>query len=304
MASSSARGISLDAGRRLMESLVLRPARAGDREGMLRITKGVWGGTDYVPYRWQRWLEDACGYLCVATLNGEVVGLHHTSVQSDGSAWLEGIRVDETLRGRGIGAAMLRNGLGWARIAGCSIARLSTSNENESSMQIARKAGLHEVGRYDVLSGPPADPAERGVQVRLAHAGDLEMLGGLLLNRHPHENLPRFYTKGWTAYRLDAKRLHLLVAAHAVAMAEANDAVSIGIATASVGRPQIRLGYLQGPAEGARALASWVQARAGATGMEEVRAILPSEISTRELLQSLGFTASTDFSMVLWETTL
>src|SRR5947209_19267182 len=126
-----------------MESLALRAARADDRAGMLRITNGVWGGTDYVPYRWQDWLGDVSGYLCVATLNGRVVGLQHTAIQSDGSAWLEGIRVDDTMRGRGIGAAMLRHGLEWARAAGCRFARLSTSSENESSMRSTRKAGLH-----------------------------------------------------------------------------------------------------------------------------------------------------------------
>lgn len=284
-----------------MESLVLRPARAGDCAGMLRITKGVWGGTDYVPYRWQEWLRDASGYLCVATLKGQVVGLHHTSVQSDGSAWLEGIRVDETLRGRGIGAAMLRNGLEWARTAGCSVARLSTSNENESSTQIARKAGFHEVGRYDVLSGPPTDAVDSGARVRLAHVGDLDMLGRMLLGRHAHEDPPDFYTEGWTAYRLDAQRLRLLVAVHAVVIAAAQDAIGVGIATALVGRPQVRLGYLHGAREGMMTLARWVQAQAGAAGLRGVRAILPSEDSTRELLRPLGFTTSADFSIVLWE---
>jgi GNAT superfamily N-acetyltransferase len=287
-----------------MKSLVLRPARAGDRDGMLRITRGVWGGTDYVPYRWQRWLEDASGYLCVAALDGEVVGLQHTAVQSDGSAWFEGIRVDETMRGHGIGAAMLRHGLEWARLTGCSAARLSTSSENESSMRIARKAGLRAAGRYDVLSGPPTDTAETGGNVRLAHAGDRDMLGRMLLERLAGEDPGAFYTEGWTAYRLDAQRLDLLVAVHAVAITELNHSIAIGIATASVGRPQVRLGYLQGDRDAMAKLASWIQARAGASGLRGVRAILPSKDSTRESLKPLGFSASAEFSMVLWETQL
>lgn len=287
-----------------VDSLLIRPARAADRAGMLRITRGVWDGTDYVPYLWQRWLDDPSGHLCVATWNDRFVGLQHTSVQPDGTAWLEGIRVDESMRGRGIGAAMLQHALAWARNAGCSVARLSTSSENQSSTRIAHKAGLREVGRFDVLTGPATPGSQPMSNVRLAHAGDLETLNGRLLRAWNSGELPPFYTEGWTAYRLSAERMNLLVAAHAIALVEDRGIAAVGIATASVGRPILRLGYLHGSTEGKVSIVAWMQQQAHAASIEQIRATLPANPTTDAALQSLGFTPGAPFAMVVWETSL
>lgn len=282
-------------------SLVIRPARAGDRDDMLRITRRVWDGTDYVPFRWQRWLNDSSGFLCVAVWNGRVVGLQHTSVQPDGTAWMEGIRVDETMRSRGVGAAMLERGLGWARDAGCSVARLSTSNENPSSVRIAQKSGFREVGTFDVLAGTTSPSARPAHRVRLAHAGDLEELNRLLLHDWNRDDRVRFYTEGWTAYALTAQRLDLLVAVHAVALVESDGIAAVAIATASIGRSVLRLGYLGGSADGMTALGGWMRAQAHTATIEQIRAVLPSATDSIDTLNSTGFFADPAFAMVLWE---
>jgi GNAT superfamily N-acetyltransferase len=282
-------------------SLVIRPARAGDRDDMLRITRRVWDGTDYVPFRWQRWLNDSSGFLCVAVWNGRVVGLQHTSVQPDGTAWMEGIRVDETMRSRGVGAAMLQHGLSWARNAGCSVARLSTSSENQSSVRIALKAGLREVARFDVLAGPASPAPEPGPPVRLAHPGDLEALKLKLLQEWNTDETNSFCTEGWNAYQLTAERIDLLVAVHAIAVVAQDGIDAVGIATAPVGSPILRLGYLRGRIEGKKSIVTWMQQRAHAASIEQIRAILPADPTTEAALLSLGLTPRADFAMILWE---
>lgn len=268
---------------------------------MCHITKDVWDGTDYVPFVWQKWLEDPSGYLCVATWNGEVVGLHHVSMQSDGVAWAEGIRVDESMRGRGIGAAMLQHSLTWARAADCAMARLSTSSDNDASRRIAQKAGLREKGRFTVLSGATSAESVPALHVRLANAGDFEVLCRMAQARRPHEENAALYTEGWTAYNLSPERLQLLVAVHAIVIAEATETVAMGIATASVRRPFLRLGYLDGSVDGMTAVGAWMRAQAGDAGMEKVRAIVPEGASSEIVLQSLGFSSPAGFSMVVWE---
>jgi hypothetical protein len=89
-----------------------------------------------------------------------------------------------------------------------------------------------------------------------------------------------------------------------VSIAETTEIVAAGIATALVGRPILRLGYLDGSIEGMTEVGTWMQAQAGAAAMERVRAIIPSGAAARDVLQSLGFACSTDFSMVVWETSL
>ena len=271
---------------------------------MLRITGGVWDGTDYVPFRWQAWLDDRSGYLCVAAWNGRVVGLQHTSIQPDGTAWMEGIRVEEAVRGRGVGAALLHHSLVWACSAGYAVARLSTSSENQSSVRIAQKAGFRAVRRYEVLASPVSETPAPGLRVRLAHAGDLNELRRVLLEEWKEDGTVPFYTEGWTAYRLTAERIDLLVAVHAVAIVEDSGIDAVGIATASVGRPVLRLGYLDGSIEGRAAIVAWLREQARAASLEQIRATLPADPTTIAALQPLGFTSSVDFAMVLWETQL
>jgi hypothetical protein len=171
-------------------------------------------------------------------------------------------------------------------------------------MRIARKSGLHEVGRFDVLTAPPGGDPTPGPHVRLAHAGDLEQLYRMLLRPHNESGTATVYTEGWTAHCLNAERLHLLVATHTVAVAETTEIVAVGIATASVGGPILRLGYLDGSTEGMTAVGAWMRAQSGVAATERVRAIISSGAAAGDVLQSLGFSSSADFSMVVWETSL
>jgi hypothetical protein len=126
----------------------------------------------------------------------------------------------------------------------------------------------------------------------------------MLLDSRDETGTTALYTEGWTAYSLNADRLDLLVATHAVVVAETSEIVAVGIATASVGRPILRLGYLEGSPEGMRAVGTWMQAQAGSAAMERVRAIIPSGSAANDVLEPLGFSSSADFSMVLWESRL
>ncbi len=55
--------------------LVVRRARAEDREAILAMSRGIWGGSDYLPLVWDRWLADDKGLLLTATLDGRPVGM-------------------------------------------------------------------------------------------------------------------------------------------------------------------------------------------------------------------------------------
>ena len=69
-------------------SLEIRRAVPADTAGMIEITRNVWEGNDYVPYLWDRWLNDPHGCLHVAVLDSRLVGLQHVRTLPDGSAWL------------------------------------------------------------------------------------------------------------------------------------------------------------------------------------------------------------------------
>lgn len=82
--------------------LVVRRARSKDRDAVLAMSAKIWGGTDYLPLVWDTWLKDPNGLLLTATLDGRPVGVSKISVLSPGEIWLEGLRLDPDLHGRGL----------------------------------------------------------------------------------------------------------------------------------------------------------------------------------------------------------
>ena len=66
--------------------LRVRRARPSDREPLLAMSEGIWGGSDYLPLVLDAWLADTRGVLLTATLDGEPIGLSKVSLLSPGEA--------------------------------------------------------------------------------------------------------------------------------------------------------------------------------------------------------------------------
>lgn len=75
------------------------------------------------------------GRIILAVQDGTVVGclqlnvIHGVSQQGQSRAQVEGVRVDSTRRGGGIGAALMRHAMQEARAAGCAILQLTTRTD-------------------------------------------------------------------------------------------------------------------------------------------------------------------------------
>lgn len=275
----------------------VRSARAADADAMLTITSTVWGGDDYVPFVWERWLRDRNGVLLVATIDGAMVGLQHVELQPEGDAWLEGIRVAENARGRGIGEALVERGVVWARDMGCAAARLAVASENAASNRLSEKAGFNIVGRFRTIRGEASGTAA-SASARIAQLFEEQIVVDVLETvGHPY---PAYYTEGWTAYRLTRERLRLLLATHAVLITGVAGHEAIAIATASDERVSMRLGLVAGPTEGIEVLGRWLRARAVEAGIDQVRGTLDAAPEAMEALDAAGFGRG-DVDMLLRE---
>src|SRR5579859_2574604 len=130
----------------------IRPGRADDFDRVVEMTREVWGGTDYVPFVWDKWTKQDCGIVLVAERDRQVVGFQNQYLQDANSAWIEGIRVADESRGQGIAQKLLRAGIKWAQWQGCTRCRLTTSSENVASNRIAEAAGFMSVASFDILT--------------------------------------------------------------------------------------------------------------------------------------------------------
>jgi ribosomal protein S18 acetylase RimI-like enzyme len=134
----------------------VRVAREADRERILAISAQIWDGYDYVPHVLDEWLAGTRGELLVAEIDGQVAAFSYLTWLADGHAWLQGIRADTAMRGRGAAKALTERSIARAWVAGARRIGLSTYVDNQASMHIAESFGFRRVASFVYLEGEPA----------------------------------------------------------------------------------------------------------------------------------------------------
>jgi GNAT superfamily N-acetyltransferase len=122
------------------DELTLRPVRPQDRARVVEMVEQVWGGHDYLPSVFDEWVSDPAGNFQAAELDGVVVAIHRLRPIGPGVLLYEGMRVDPSRQGRGIGHALLAAALDEARRMGAAKLRLVTANP--TAMRIFEGAGF------------------------------------------------------------------------------------------------------------------------------------------------------------------
>ncbi len=105
--------------------------------------------------------------LFVAELAGEVVGTCYLNIVPNLSrglsayAVLENVVVEQRLRGRGIGQAVVIHALNLAWQRGCNKVMLMTGSRKESTQQFYRKCGFSADEKFAFLARPPTERGSR-----------------------------------------------------------------------------------------------------------------------------------------------
>ena len=140
--------------------IAVRRARAADRDAVLRFATHTWDGWDYIPEAWQSWLEAGDGVFLVAEAGaeaqtpagriarGQPIAISRIALLAEGEAWLEGIRVDPAVRGRGVATCLQVAELAWARAQGATWLRYATGEENAGSHRLGARHGFGLLGAW------------------------------------------------------------------------------------------------------------------------------------------------------------
>ena len=127
----------------------VRPARADDIGSIVPWTTDTFDWGDYVPERMPQWIaaEDSEVLVCV---DDEDLpwAVCHVAMLSATEAWLEGARVHPDQRRSGMGSAMNRAGVDWAREQGARVMRLATETDNEAAVSQVEWLGYRLVSRW------------------------------------------------------------------------------------------------------------------------------------------------------------
>lgn len=156
--------------------LEIRRARPSDRRGVVAAVRTNWGGDDYIPSVFDRWVTHRTGPFYVAVVRGRVVGMGKLTRQSAREAWLEGGRVAPRWRRRGIETALVTHRIRRATELGYEVVRFSTASNNTPIHRLARRLGFrraHRFARYEA-------PAAHGQTPRVAEIGEVAALWRLV----------------------------------------------------------------------------------------------------------------------------
>lgn len=132
----------------------VRPARRSDRAPLMSFIKDVWGGHDYIPTVWDRWIRDTKNRVYVVVVDGVPVGMNRTRLMEDGSAWLEGVRVHPEYRSRGLASMLGENSMRVAKGLGISTFRLTSGSSNHTAHRQIARIEFKEVARFSVYEPP------------------------------------------------------------------------------------------------------------------------------------------------------
>ncbi len=147
------------------ESCRIRPALPGDVDRLALLTDQLGYPTSPRIIRarlYQLAAENAQAVL-VAELGDQVVGWAQVgrglSLEAGEQAELVGLVVDESLRSRGIGAALVAAAEAWARERGLGRLRVRSNVTREATHRFYRKLGFEEAKRQVVFRKDLAQPA-------------------------------------------------------------------------------------------------------------------------------------------------
>jgi GNAT superfamily N-acetyltransferase len=156
--------------------IVCRPSLPADTQDVLRFTKNIWEGRDYIHLVWDEWLADSSGILVSAQSGPHVVGIAKVTPAFPGQWWLHGLRVDPEFQGLKIGSHLHEYTNDWWLEHGDGTIRLLTSTKRVQVHHLCERTGYRRVGevityrltldaaRVSISRGPEAQGDFQDVQ--------------------------------------------------------------------------------------------------------------------------------------------
>jgi len=130
----------------------LRPLKESDIPDIIEISKTTWGGHDHLPYQIGEWLENPLCHPYVFESDGKVIGVANVRIIDEGkTGWLEGLRVHEDVRQKGLGQKLTNHLVEVAKDLEIPRLRLVTSGDNIAPIKLAASIGMKQVALYNVF---------------------------------------------------------------------------------------------------------------------------------------------------------
>ena len=284
-----------------MRSLRLRDARPADRKTVLEFCRNTWPGYgDYMQLVWPRWIGEKKGRFILAELDGRPVGTAKISEFSKGEVWLQGLRVDPALRGKGIANEINYEVLRTVKSMKPRKVRFCTATRNWASRHIGEKFGFDLVVRARFFWAKSRKGSMKGRAMGMGEMGAaldfIENSRNLKLSRG-------MIAEGWVFREFSPELLRKYLRDGAVHMIEGKRGIrGLAIYTEDEEEPDtsVFMGFVDGDANSIKALARNAFYLAAKRGLPYCSASVPTRYFARLLRWSV-FGKSETVGQVVYE---
>ncbi len=133
------------------DEITFRHLTPEDKPRLLEIASGIWEGHDYLPHVFDRWVGEPDSYFAGIFLHGRLAGCGRLFHLDRGRAWLEALRVDPKLQGRGLGRQIAEHVVRRGLEMGYEELLFSTYFGNEISIKVSEQAGFRKIATFTNL---------------------------------------------------------------------------------------------------------------------------------------------------------
>ena len=122
-----------------------RLAQSFDKKDVLNFCKNTFSWGDYIHEVWDNWISE--GNLIVVENEETPISMAHAGFYPvEKMIWIEGIRVSENFRKKGIAEKMIHHFESNAKSQQFKLSRMLIASENTPSLALAKKLG------YEIIS--------------------------------------------------------------------------------------------------------------------------------------------------------
>ena len=182
----------------ILLDVLIRQAKDSDKNTVLDFCRSTFSWGDYINDVWDYWILE--GNLLVLTENDIPVALCHSSF-FENQVWIEGIRVNDKFRRKGLAKKLVLESEALAKKQNCKISKMLIATNNDKSLSLANKLNYKKESIWNFFN---LIPKKIKKNMNIITANNEKIIVDFLL-----EHLSS-YVKSWRWIPLSKKNLELL----------------------------------------------------------------------------------------------
>ena len=190
----------------MSREIFVREARREDKDAVLSFCSKTWEWGDYIPYVWDKWLNDPKAKVFVGLINDKPVGITCIRQLKPKEFWLSGARTHPEHRRKGVITAITMKCLEYAKEKEAKTVRLVTESTNIPAQKALEKFGFKPAATFLEMKKEELSQ-QANFHAQWAEKENLNEIWKFLEKSECFNKCSRLYTKLFTWISLEKQDL-------------------------------------------------------------------------------------------------